>query len=188
MFQSVRYSGWCLALLGVLLGTVAAQDKDKLSPALKVELAARQIAADLRDARALLAKIADKELRERLELLIGRAELQANDMQKESAALTNTANIAVISAEDFAKIVKGLKAQSFDDSKLAFIKGLGKTTRFSSGQARELLAPFSFDDQRVAAAIWLHPQLSDPVNFFQVLEVFTFDSNRQLVREKLQLK
>jgi len=89
---------------------------------------------------------------------------------------------------DFAKILQGVKAESFDDGKVSFLEGLGKKRFFTCDQARQILATFSFDDDRVKAAVLLYPQLVDQENFFMVLKVFTFDSSRKSVRAKLNLK
>jgi hypothetical protein len=162
--------------------------KDKPSPASKAEAEARSLAADLREARELLKKAPNKQTREQLELVLSRAELRAIDLQKALAALAGPAKPVPTAPEAFAKVLKGLKAESFDKDKLAFLKGLGGASRYTSEQARELLQAFSFDDHRVTAALLLHPRLTDPGNFFTALEAFSFKSNRDKVREKLKIK
>jgi hypothetical protein len=47
---------------------------------------------------------------------------------------------------------------------------------------------FSFDSDRVEAAVHLYPLIIDPENFFIVLEAFTFDHDRQAVRKRLKLE
>ena len=93
-----------------------------------------------------------------------------------------------ISAEDFARVLKGLKGETFDNAKVAFVANLGKARNYTCAQVRELLQAFSFDGGRGEAAVQLYPQIIDPGNFFTVLEVFTFDSGRKAVRDKLKLK
>jgi hypothetical protein len=148
---------------------------------------AGKIAADLKEARGLLKGVSDKKTRERLELLIGRAELAAGDLQKDLAG-REKAQPGAMAAGDFAKVLKGIKGQSFDDGKVAFVKGLGKTTRLTSAQVKQLLATFSFDAGRTEAAVLLHPLVADPEFFFEALEAFSFESSRKAVRERLGIK
>jgi hypothetical protein len=145
----------------------------------------KAIAADLKEARELLRKVSDRAARDRLELLISRSELAAGEVQR---ALAATATPAAMSAERFAAVLKGLKGESFDDGKVRLVKGLGGSARFTSAQAKELLAAFAFDAGRKEAALHLYPLVTDPEFFFQALDAFTFESGRNEVREKLKLK
>jgi hypothetical protein len=179
-------------LIGVLVPLVAGQQspagKDKPNPIVKAATANRQLIAELRDAQDLLKNIPDRRTRERLEVLLTRAELRANDVQKELASLAAAARPAAVPEAEFAKIHTGLKALPFDKDKVLFIENLGSARHFTSSQARALLKEFAFDDGRGKAAVALHPQVLDPENFGTVLEVFTFDSGRKALREKLNLK
>ncbi len=161
---------------------------DKANPLMKAAAANRQLTLDLRDAQDLLKNIPDRRTRERLELLLTRAELRAVDVQKELAALAAASRPTAVPELEFAKILAALKGQSFDKDKVLFVENLGSARYFTSAQARALLKEFSFDDGRGKAAVALYPQVIDPDNFATVLEVFTFDSGRKTVREKLKLK
>jgi Domain of unknown function (DUF4476) len=161
--------------------------KDKPSPAASARAAARDLASDLREARELLKKVNDRKTRERLELLLSRAELRAADIQRDLAALAAPPRVA-LSPDEFAKFLKGLKANAFDDGKVPFVEEYARTRWFSSAQAREVLKAFAFDDGRIKAAVALYPRLTDPENFFTVLDAFAFDSSRKALREKLKLK
>ena len=170
------------------LVAIAQLNKAEMPPRAELAVAAKELAADLKEARELLKKVTDKATRERLELLITRSELKALELEKvlTSTATTRPQALAV-SAENFAKLLKGLKAESFDDGKASFVATFATNGRLNCEQARELLKTFSFDDGRSKAAIALYPRLTDPENFFTVLEVFSFDSSRSAVREKLKL-
>jgi hypothetical protein len=180
----------CLAGLAALFTLPTAgqppKSKDKEKAPAPAETA-RQIAADLKEARGLLKGVSDKKTRERLELLIGRAELAAGDLRQQLAG-REKAKPGGMTAEDFAKVLKGIKGQSFDDGKVGFVKGLGKTVRFSSAQVKQLLATFSFDAGRTEAAVLLYPMVADPEFFFEALEAFSFESSRKAVRERLGIK
>ena len=158
------------------------------TPTATVGAAVKEMAADLKEARELIKKVTDKATRDRLELLIMRSELKAVEIEKALGGLASTStNTAAMSAENFAKFLKGVKGEPFDDGKVAFLATFAAKGRLSCDQIRELLKTFSFDDGRGRAAVALYPCLTDPENFFTVLEVFTFDSGRNTVREKLKL-
>lgn len=172
-----------LALLGVAL--LAAAQKEPARKKSPQETAAAKIAADLKEARGLLKDVSDKKTREKLELLIGRAELAAKDLQADLAA---NAPVASMAKEDFAKVLKGLKDQSFDDGKGKYIAALPKTTRITSAQAKEMLASFSFDRDRIPAAVALHALVVDPELFVTVLDAFSFKSSKDEVLGKIKGK
>lgn len=183
---------WC-CLVG--LATVAIAQPSKLEKPATAGLAAaaKDLAADLKGARELLKQVTDRATRDRLELLITRSELKALELEKALAGV-NIPSVPTIaapqpmSAESFAKLMKGLKAEAFDDGKASFIASFAAQGRLTCAQARELLKTFSFDDGRTKSAVVLYPRLTDPENFFTVLDVFSFDSSRSEVREKLKLK
>ena len=177
-----------VALPALGTGQPAPAAKEKPSPAASARAAARDLAADLREARELLKKVNDRKTRDRLELLLSRAELKAADIQKDLAVLAAPPRRVPLTADEFAKFLKGLNANAFDSGKAPFVEEYARTRWFSSAQAREVLKAFAFDTDRVKAAVALYPRLTDPDNFFTCLEVFTFDSGRKAVREKLKLK
>ena len=162
-----------------------AADKEPARKKSPQEVAAGKIAADLKEARGLLKDVSDRKAREKLELLIGRAELAAKDLQAELAA---AAPLAALSKEDFAKILKGLKDQSFDDGKMKYVSAMPKSTRITSAQAKEMLASFSFDRDRIAAAVALHVLVVDPELFVTVLDAFSFKSSKDEVLNKIKGK
>jgi hypothetical protein len=162
--------------------------KEKLSPVANAQVAAKDVADDLREAREVLKKIADKKTRERLELLLTRAELRTTDIQKSLAILGSAPRRAPLSAEAFAKFLKGVRGNAFDNEKASFVESHAKTPYFTSAQVRDILKTFSFDDGRVQAGVALYPRITDPENFFVVYEVFTFDTGRKALREKLKGK
>jgi hypothetical protein len=155
-----------------------------------IAAAAKELAADLKEARELIKKVTDKATRDRLELLITRSELKALEFEKSlagAATATSTAPMA-ISQENFDKLLKGLKSESFDDGKASFVATFAAQSHLNCAQARELLKAFSFDESRIKSAVVLYPRITDKQNFFTVLDVFTFDVSRKEVREKLSLK
>lgn len=174
-------------LAAALLGSafLMAADKEPARKKSPQEVTAAKIAADLKEARGLLKDVSDRKTREKLELLIGRAELAAKDLQGELAAASP---LMALAKEDFAKILKGLKDQSFDDGKVKYIAALPKSTRITSAQAKEMLAAFSFDRDRITAAVSLHALVVDPELFVTVLDAFSFKSSKDEVLNKIKGK
>jgi Domain of unknown function (DUF4476) len=172
-----------LAILGVAV--LASAQKEPLRKKSPQEAAAAKIAADLKEARTLLKDVQDKKTREKLELLIGRSELAAKDLVSDLAAMTP---LTSMTKEDFAKLLKGIKDQSFDDGKRKYIEALPKSTRITSAQAKDLLATFSFDRDRVPAGVHLHGLVVDPELFVTVLDAFTFKSGKDELLSKIKPK
>jgi hypothetical protein len=157
-------------------------------PAAAAEAASREIMADLREARELLKNVYEKRTRERIELLLLKAELRLGEMQKNLAALAVSVAPQPVAQADLDSLLKALRKEAFDNTKVPFITDIARTRYFTSAQARELLKTFSFDDGRGQAAVILYPRLTDPGNFYVALEAFTFDAGRNVVREKLKLR
>ena len=143
---------------------------------------------NIKEARKLLADINDRDLREQLELLLSRAALIAEDLSEPLATSPRDRRKLPISDADFAKLLKNLKSQSFDEQKMVFVETFVKGRPLNCQQATELLKTFSFDDGRIASAVILYPGLVDAENFFEVLKIFPFESTRKQVMEAVKKK
>ena len=143
---------------------------------------------NIKEARKLLADINDRALREQLELLLSRAALIAEDLSEPLATSPRDRRKLPISDADFAKLLKNLKGQSFDEQKMVFVETFVKGRPLNCQQATELLKTFSFDDGRIASAVILYPGLVDAENFFEVLKIFPFESTRKQVMEAVKKK
>jgi predicted Ser/Thr protein kinase len=93
-----------------------------------------------------------------------------------------------VPSENFEALLKSLQRESFDSGKLSFARSISAKTGLTCAQVRRLLQEFAFDTDRVEAAVELYPHVTDPENFFTVLESFTFDHDRQTVRKRLKLE
>ncbi|MEO8496229.1 MAG: DUF4476 domain-containing protein [Planctomycetota bacterium] len=176
-----------IALFGLLItSTATAQRHGPDERDARINGAVDGLKKNLRDARRLLVDVNDRKLRDQLELLLSRASLQVEELEEQLARLPRGQAKAPISDEDFAKLVKNLKQQSFDDQKVEFLESFAKGRPLSCAQATEIVKTFSFDEGRARAAILLHPGLVDPVNFFEVLKVLPFESSRKQVMEAVR--
>jgi hypothetical protein len=120
------------------------------------------------DRAELLARI------DRVDALIARAEDE----------LDNRPQAQALSYQDARVLVSG---ETFDDDKLRVITTLARTSRFSSEEARGLVAEMTFDSGRVDALIVLYPAVRDPERFVTILDVLTFASSRREVEDALGL-
>lgn len=187
MFRPLLLACCCLFVSTTVL--LAQPNKQSSTDTKALLAAAKELAADLKEARELLKKVTDRATRDRLELLITRSELKALELERMlGGAVVAGTQPTAMSAENFAKLLKALKAESFDDDKASFVATFAAQGRVNCEQARELLKSFSFDEGRINSAVVLYPRLTDPENFFVVLDVFSFDSSRGKVRERLNLK
>jgi serine/threonine protein kinase/phage shock protein PspC (stress-responsive transcriptional regulator) len=88
---------------------------------------------------------------------------------------------------DFDRLLKSLRAESFDEGKLSFIKLVSRSNQFTAEQAQQLLKAFDYDPHRVQAAVILYPSVTDSKDFYLALESFDNDAGRISVRQELKL-
>ena len=162
------------------------------------EAAVSQILADLREARGLLDSVEPSKVRERIDLLLARAELEADELHRRLAGPRPPGHPGphgaaghhgppAVGPEEFDIILEAIKKRWPDRERVALIREMGTGGRFTSAQVRALLETFNFDDDRVEAAVLLYPKVVDRETFFQALEAFTFPFNRDEVRKRLEL-
>jgi hypothetical protein len=173
-----------LSFLVLTPAAIVAQQPDPQPPQAKLAATVKELVADLKEVRELLKKVDEKGTRDRIELLITRSELKATELEKALAGPASSHSMA-ISPENFATLLKSVRAANFDDARLDVVTTFAKHGLLSCDQARQLLKTFSFDEAKVKAAVALYPRLTDRENFFTVLEVFSFDSSRRELREKI---
>lgn len=149
--------------------------------------ATNRIVTDLRDAREIVKAVPDQWTRERLELLLSRAELAARDLQQQAIAqqqLAQKPRPVAMPPADFARFLTALSGNSFDDGRLAIVKTLG-TARLTAAQGKEILKKFAFDKGREDAAVFIYPLLVDPHLFSVTLEAMSFEKSRRDVMSRI---
>jgi hypothetical protein len=167
-----------LALAAILALPLQALAQDARSPAATLE----RILADLKEARAMVQISPDARTRERVDLLLARAELAARDLQ--SGISQPAARSAAMAAEEFATFMTALSSQKFDTGRLQTVKSLGKA-RLTAAQGKQILQKFTFDKDKQEAAVLMHPMLVDPHLFSHVLEAMTFETSRAAVLKRV---
>ncbi len=167
-------------------GQSPAQKSDSISPA-KAREEVDLIVKDLREARAIASKIDDKKLREQMELALGQAELRARNLSEELAK-AKPAGPAVLSSVEYDRLHAALKKEVFDKRRITFIENFATARPLTCQQAAGLLKCFDFDELRGKAATVLYPKLVNRQDFNEVLNTFTFETNKANVRRAVGLK
>lgn len=141
---------------------------------------------DLAEARELLKRIPASANRDKIELLLTRTELQLKQLMQAQGDFNNRPT--AMSAESFNRFAANMRSKAFDKDKMGFLEDHLLSAYVNSDQAIVLLKHFSFDSDRIRAAVLLYDHLIDKENFHRVLEVFSFDSSRKSVMERLKAR
>jgi hypothetical protein len=179
---------WVGLVFPWLMATASGQppEKPKESRAAKLAAEAKALAEELKEANETVKKVADKAVREKLELQIARAELRALNLKKEldeMAAATPPVKVAMPDA-NFQKLLNAIKAEAFDTGKVAVVSGL-KGIHLNCEQLKTIMMTFAFDEKRLDAGVHLYPMLTDPENDFNVVAAFTFESGKVAWRKAI---
>jgi hypothetical protein len=192
--HKIIHWGWA-----VLLGLVAVNSATAQTPAQppdakaptngltpeQLELAQR-IAADLKDLRNQVARLPEGPARQQMLQLVARLEGDSRNF----AELTAGAARSRLAVPDdvLAKLLKALQNQNFDDNRLPVLRQGAANARFTSDQARTLVAAFAASGARKRAAILLYPRVLDPNNFPMVLDAIPFNADREDVLKAIMPK
>lgn len=176
-----------MLVLANVVNAQFAEDRASAKPAGKAPSSESVLASTLKDlmeAKELVRKLPPTTTRDKLELLLTRTELQLKQM----SGNMNGPKPTPMSSDDFNRFSVNLRNQSFDKDKVTFLENFMPGRYVSCLQASILLKHFSFDNDRIKAAIYLHGFVTDVENFNRVLEVFTFDASKKTVMEQLKRK
>lgn len=78
----------------------------------------------------------------------------------------------LVSTEEFNRMKNNIKSKKFDDSKLTTAKDIVKSKCLKSVQIRDLMKLFSFEDDRLALAIYSYQYVNDKENYYEVYNAF----------------
>ncbi|MBK7175336.1 MAG: DUF4476 domain-containing protein [Bacteroidales bacterium] len=78
---------------------------------------------------------------------------------------------------DFEQAKQSIKSKSFEDSKLTIAKQIINTNCLLSGQVKEIMLLFSFEDTRLELAKFAYGYTLDIGNYYKVNDAFTFESS-----------
>lgn len=92
--------------------------------------------------------------------------------------------------EDFGQMLRTIRAEPFDNTKLATARQLVASARgrIASRQVRDLLKTFAFEDGRLELAKAAYECVSDPWNYSVVYDTFTFPASRETLARYLEAR
>jgi len=90
-----------------------------------------------------------------------------------------------MSHEEMQNLLAQLKDTAFADAQLGLVRDASRRNRFETNQVVKILKLFTFGKDQVEAGAILHPKVIDKKNFFNVYQVFTFDSDKAALRQKV---
>jgi hypothetical protein len=93
------------------------------------------------------------------------------------APVTEPGCVYAMSSSDFANAKASITKQSFEDGKLKVAKQVLSTNCMSSAQVKEIMALFSFEETRLDWAKFAYGKTSDPQNYYQLNDGFTFSTS-----------
>src|SRR5438270_10754855 len=105
----------------------------------------------------MTAGVQDAKLREKMQKALDQTEEKARRCAALAAAPAAVARVA-IAAADLTKVINAVKANAFDDGKLATLKASAGHAYFTCDQARTLVGLFTFGDGQQKAALLLYPR------------------------------
>ncbi len=137
---------------------------------------------DLQEAREIVKRMAASPNRDRLELLLTRTELTL----KEQSASLGGDKPRPMDQRRFFDFLTMLRKQGFDKDKYQFLENHMPGHYVTSEQAAQLVKDFSFDNDRIKAAVLLYRHIVDPEGFYRVLDTFSFDTSKKQVAERIR--
>ncbi|MCA9198360.1 MAG: DUF4476 domain-containing protein [Planctomycetales bacterium] len=176
------------------LGVPATTDQTALAPSELAIQASEQLAATLSTLRSEVSTITDAALKDRLNQLVLKAEMDAALLKseiKERAQRAATFGKHMLADDAFQEFTASVKAASFSSQQIQLIKTLveqlKRQQRFMTcEQVAVLLAIPSFDRDRVELAVLLYGVVADPENFHSSLSVLQYDSSRRQVWQQIR--
>lgn len=91
-----------------------------------------------------------------------------------------------MSSSDFAAAKKSISGQSFEDGKLKVAKQVLNTNCMSCAQVKEIMALFSFEENKLEWAKFAYGKTTDPNNYYQLNDGFSFSTSVDELNEYIE--
>ncbi len=91
-----------------------------------------------------------------------------------------------MSSADFANAKKSVSGQSFEEGKLKVAKQVLNSNCMSCAQVKEIMAMFSFEETRLDWAKFAYGKTTDPQNYYQLNDGFSFSSSVDDLNEYIE--
>ena len=86
---------------------------------------------------------------------------------------------------DFAQLVEAIRSASFDDDKVGVVRLAAQNNWFLASQGAAVMDLISFDDSKIDAAVAMWPRITDPENYFVMMNKLGFDSSKEKLRKRV---
>jgi hypothetical protein len=90
-----------------------------------------------------------------------------------------------MTSAQFGQLVEAIRSASFDDDKVGVVRLAAQTNWFLASQGAAVMDLISFDDGKIDAAAAMWPRITDPENYFVMLNKLNFDSSKEKLRKRV---
>lgn len=88
-----------------------------------------------------------------------------------------------ISEEEFAGLMESVKNESFQENQLSIVQISSRYNYFTVDQVVRVIELFSFSDGKLKALEYLYPNVVDKFNSHQIINSFTYSSDKEKATE-----
>jgi hypothetical protein len=86
---------------------------------------------------------------------------------------------------EFGQLVAAIRGASFDDDKVGVVRLAAQNNWFLASQGAAVMDLISFDDGKIDAAAAMWPRITDPENYFVMMNKLSFDSSKDKLRKRV---
>ena len=110
----------------------------------------------------------------------GTTNYNTNDTRTHGTGGTSSPNgYCYMSDTDFAALKKSIQAEGFSDDQLRVANTAAKNKCLSVAQIKEIMGLFSFSSEQLAFAKTAYDNCTNKSDYYQVMEVFSFSSDKE---------
>ncbi|MBI3509123.1 MAG: DUF4476 domain-containing protein [Bacteroidetes bacterium] len=111
-----------------------------------------------------------------------------NTQSTGATTASNTANVCAfpMSESDFTNAKASIDKQSFEEGKLKVAKQILNSNCMSTAQVKEIMGMFSFEDNKLDWAKFAYGKTTDPNNYYQLNDGFSFSSSTDALDEYIK--
>ena len=88
-----------------------------------------------------------------------------------------------ISQEEFNGLINSIKDESFQENQLSIVQISARYNYFTVNQVIQVIDLFSFSDGKLTALEYMYPNVLDKFNFHQMINTFTYSSDKEKAQE-----
>ena len=88
-----------------------------------------------------------------------------------------------ISQEEFNGLINSIKDESFQENQLSIVQISARYNYFTVNQVIQVIDLFSFSDGKLTALEYLYPNVVDKFNSHQIVNAFTYSSDKEKATE-----